>query len=523
VNRDVARNFNPARGYALFDDICRSMERWVHRRAPGTLGYGQPVLARRLTQRLVELTLHPFLQQSGERYQSGLPPVPENERVLRCGGLTVGLDDGRVTPGPYLMVRSTLEFLSQWMRMLWVFARALRGRPKRKTAYVVVFGVSVESVVAGGSDSQFARFLGSTELTPLRDAECLMIECPQPVKSVEPARIVYAKYPLFEILRRTSPAPGDAMTFLAEHFRALGAFLRVVLRLPVACVLARDFAFHALVQRLNDRGALDSIVFTNSHFHVQPLWMRERPGRRFSCHMVWYSQNSIPFVYRADGVQAPVPNFRHIDADCLWVWTEGFARYLESIGLRGPIRAAGPIVWSRPERAPVPAADGSLSVVIFDVTPQTPEFVYEVGLLYNYYRSENVTKFVEDILTVRDELENQRGHRIRLVIKQKRNPNPRHHDPRYLKFIDGLVETGRLTMVPPDTEVFSLVQAASAIVVIPYSSPAYLGAFLGVPAVYYDPTEEIVPVYEASPWLQFAAGRFELRSKLAAALGPARS
>jgi len=73
--------------------------------------------------------------------------------------------------------------------------------------------------------------------------------------------------------------------------------------------------------------------------------------------------------------------------------------------------------------------------------------------------------------------------------------------------------------VETETNLYSLIAGAAVVVVIPYSSPAYVAAQLGVPAIYYDPSGEIVPSQEPHPGVQFVAGPEALLAALCAAPG----
>jgi polysaccharide biosynthesis PFTS motif protein len=62
-----------------------------------------------------------------------------------------------------------------------------------------------------------------------------------------------------------------------------------------------------------------------------------------------------------------------------------------------------------------------------------------------------------------------------------------------------------------------MVSESIVAVTIPYSSPAYVAAALGIPSIFYDPTGTLVPSYEEVHGLQYAAGISDLRTALNAA------
>jgi polysaccharide biosynthesis PFTS motif protein len=245
--------------------------------------------------------------------------------------------------------------------------------------------------------------------------------------------------------------------------------------------------------------------------------MRGLPERRFTTHMVWYSQNSIPFVYKLDGISAHLPNFSYLWLDHIWVWTRGFAKYLESIGAHGELHAVGPVVWCLPEREPPARRAGTRRIAVFDVTPHKPASLRLLGLTYNYYREENAIRFIASLLTVRDRLEARSGERIEVVLKHKREAQPAHEEG-YMNWIGELERSGRITLMPPQTNLYSMIGEADVVVVVPFSSPAHVGVQLGKPSVFFDATEEIVATHDTAGQVAFASGETQLQEWLGGAL-----
>jgi polysaccharide biosynthesis PFTS motif protein len=237
--------------------------------------------------------------------------------------------------------------------------------------------------------------------------------------------------------------------------------------------------------------------------------MHSLPERRYKTHMAWYSQNSIPFVYREDPIEEPMPHFRHIRVDETWVWTEGFADYLRRIGVKGEVHVIGPILFYLPSAVKI-NSHSPIRVAVFDVTPFNPEVEKKLGLIDNYYKSDTLIQFMQDILLARGAIENKAGIESSILLKHKRNYHPLH-DPHYISFIQESCSSElHFQLVPYETNMFSLLSECNLAVVIPYSSPAYVASYLGIPAIYYDPTRELLPTYEENPLISFASGRDEL-------------
>lgn len=502
---------NPAVGYDRFDKLLARIEAGVRASAPAALGYFEQIVAERPLQRIVELGLHPSMRAAALRHEAGKAPSLPAGDAEELGGLRI--ESGRVSLTAGAWLRSVGEFFVQWSRAFYVMGRALFA-PRESAVPLpatLLLGVGGEDLVAGGSDARFVEFCRKGPLPVLVEAKHVLVERAAPLASADPQLVAYVRHPLFEAARLRRPTVREIGRFLIGQMRAAGAFVRLAVAHPLSAILARDLAFHALVADLDRRGLVQAIVITNSHYHVQPLWMRALPERKFTTHLAWYSQNSIPFMYARDGVRSYLPNHRHICVDDIWVWTPGYAAYLRERGARGRIHVVGPILWYL--APPVPPPRERLQIVVFDVTPQVPSFALQVGLSYNYYRASNVAQFVADIVQARDEVERALGQRVAVVLKHKRTPSA-HHDPGYVASIRELAQEGRITLVSPETDVYRLIQASSLTVVIPYSSPAYVSGQLGVPAIYYDPEGELVPSYEAASKIEFAAGRAALKAAM---------
>ena len=92
------------------------------------------------------------------------------------------------------------------------------------------------------------------------------------------------------------------------------------------------------------------------------------------------------------------------------------------------------------------------------------------------------------------------------------------HDPRYAAAVAALAAEGRLRLESPDEDLYALISGADVVVVMPFSSPAYAASALGVPAIYYDPTEQLVPNQDPAPGVTFVSGREALGRAVVEAL-----
>lgn len=498
--------FRSTHGYRIFDQLVQRIELWAERNAPSAAGYTSVDIAGRIVQRVVEIGLNPFLQERARRFEQGLDPALSVDERIRCGELIMNAATGSVRPGALLLLRSFAEFLFHWLHVFLTHVRSCwRSLPMDSRPTTLLFGVGKENIVVENTDARFVEFCRKGPIAPITHAPRVIVQEITQSQSTDPETFSYARFPLFALVRSNFRGLSTLLLFFVPHLSALVSFIIAVFKNPLVIILGRDFAYHAMVSWLNHNGLIHAVVITNSNYAAQPLWMHSLPGRRYRTHMVWYSQNSIPFVYQADQVQEPFPYFKHIRVDETWVWTQGFADYLKRIGVAGIFCVVGPILWYLPESAA--DAPPGIRLVVFDVTPVRDNYARKIGLFSNYYTSSNLRKFLRDIVEVKTEIETHLGKKILISLKHKREYH-NIHDPQYILFIRNEIQTrADCEIVSPQKNMFGLIAGSRLVIVIPYSSPAYVASSLGIPAVYYDPSGELLPTYEKSPHVSFASDR----------------
>jgi hypothetical protein len=511
--------FHSARAYVAFEDAIRKAEPGAVARARACCGSDRDEVARRLVQRVVELGLHEFIGTCAKRLEAGLDPLPDPRSGFTGGGLATDAN-GRIRVRPALLVRSLGLFAGHWAHALAIHVRALfKPQQAARGAATLIHGVGLAELNRGGSDREFLAFCRTGPIAPLRAARRFVVQALGAISSSNAAQCTYHRVPLLALALENPVSAAGFLTFLLDHMRALLAYLGAVARFPAMCIVGRDFAYHASASRLDRSRLIENVIITNSNYSAQPLWMRRHAGRGHSTHMVWYSQNCIPFVYAFDPVRTQLPNHRHLAFDETWVWTEGFADYIRSLGLRAAIHVVGPIMFYLPQPAARPRREDELRIMVFDVTPVRSEIAQRIGLVYNYYSTDNVLAFISDIVSAARKVEAKLGKKVRVALKHKRAHEPTR-DPRYVAAIEKLADDeGALELEPPEANVYSLAAAADVVIAVPYSSPVYVAQDAGAAALYYDPTGELIPAHEAAADIPFAAGSAELEEKLLELLG----
>ncbi len=512
------------RAYIALNGLAERIHAWLGG-AVGTDGsYPAPALAKRAVQAIVEPMFSPFLREYGARAAAGTDLPPGASGKFCCGGYGIDLETGRVAPELRTALRCIAEFAALWLQHLAVFLQWALRRPGGDGPATLVFGVGRDSIWAGGSDARFLDYCRKGPIAPLSQASRLLVQTgpDRPEAGLPDGRHAhYVRFPQQALLLGQRFSARWLAELLYGHCAALLEYLRLMARAPALCALGRDYASHALATSLARRGLIESVVLTVSNYSRQLLWMTDLPGRRFRCHMVWYSMSSNPLTYKADPVFAAFPLYQYIRADDFWLWTPGQAAFLARVGIPGERHTIGPILWYLPG-VPPRQDRPEFRVAVFDVLPVSEAWNRTYGLPYNYYETANAIRFIRDITAAAHAAESALGRRVSLVLKHKR-PVAAIHDAAYQAALAeaGAPPHGRLESVPPDTDIFSLIASADLVVVIPFSSPAYIASHLGVPSVYHDPTGALAPLYEQAPGIQFSGSDQELARTFQAVLARA--
>lgn len=434
--------------------------------------------------------------------------LPANEEQVDCDGLRFESDQA-ISLSIGLFLRALAGFSAHWLYALAVIFLCLRLKPNDASSVTLVFGIGAESLISGGGDARFLAYCRNGPIDPLAQARVFAIQSRQPIVSTDPDHVRYHRFPLFAALRWHGLGPFAWLRSLAGHIAALVSFGWTVVRCPSAIILGRDAAYHTAATALNRIAGIQAVVLTNSNCSAQALWMWALPERHYRTHMAWYSENSAPIIYSDDPVDTPLPIFRFINVDEMWVWTSRSQEFFERLGCGAIYHVVGPILWCLPEVLEMPNRN-EIRIAVFDITPKCDAAAMLEGLINNYYSAANMTRFIEDIVCACAELERAIKMPVRILLKHKRT-HRYFHDAGYISLIERISGPGQaVQLVPLDINPYSFISSCDLTLVAPYSSPAHVATNLGRPAIYYDPTATIQSAAIEHPLLKCVAGRENL-------------
>lgn len=509
--RSLKLRLSPGETYASYDEIIKCVERWIFSKSPEIPGCDILEVRSRLIQRIIELSSKEYIDQKVSTIEKKNLADASKFLVVNGNGIQVSCFDGTVTISMVRWIYQTIKFFSVWIRLLTLLVAAVLQRcPKKSNAATILMEGSYSFEDRDESFTQFCR-RGPIEI--LFSTKRLIVCASRISKSNSNDTVSYAIDPLaYHISKNLSRK--HRFSLLLQHLTVPLVFFRSVASSYLNVLISTEIAYVPIVRWLDQKLLIEAVVITTSHFLSQALWMRALTNKRFSLHMIWYSQNIVPKVYRADTVRSDLPQLRHIRADTHWVWTPGFRDYLIQRVLRSEVKVVGPILWYLQDsvmQTNIPSAQ----IVLFDIIPIFEE-KNPLGAVRNYYTLATIKSFVVDTLEICDELSLHTGRSIEVVVKQKRKllkGGPQ--DTRYLSFLKDLVATrNNFNVISEDINLFKLLAKCEVSLSVPYTSTAYVSAALGRPAIYYDPTRELTPQYELNEFVQFASGREELKKQL---------
>jgi hypothetical protein len=509
-----------AHSYLLIDKAVQAVESRLAVTIKPGCGYEKSAVSRRIAQAVAMRLVDPFLRKSIERHSSGemyfIKGLPQK---LFCGEMRINTETGVVAPSMRLLFSCVAKFVALWLFVLGSFIRSLLNKNNDSGAATLIFGVPDANLRVEGSAQRFEEFCQDGPLDVLSKANKCIVQVVRPVKVGNPQKFVYARFPLLALFSVNRLGVIEGLGFIKQHISVYFGFLFLILRNPVACLLWRDFAEHAVATAMNNKKLIEANIITNTNWLQQFLWMSDLSNRHFETYMALYSLNSSTLKFKDDPVAAAHPGIRHLRADLIWIWDAFYEKVLRHEGVFCRIQVVGPILWYLPKNILARRNSQVCRLCVFDVSPMTKEALLSRGMLGSYYSAQTMKSYLDDILVAADELQKQLGCEVEIVLKHKRTRTPAHDDS-YFSYVNELCESNdHLRLVGEDLNLFSLITESDLVVVIPYSSPGYVANYLGVPALFYDPTNEILTTNEIASPIRFSAGLENLTKEMTKIMG----
>lgn len=488
---DIKTNSNHSN--LAFDREIDNSKAWLESKITDACGHSSGVLLDCLMQRIVEISHCPYTTAASLLCKTTDNCIPASGTKINCVSAYMETGSGRITVTPQQWLTNQFGFFLHWAYCL-IAILTIKKASKNDQPATLIFDIGEESLFKDGNDEQFVNYCRRGPITPLREGKRLIVQSvsKNAALSCNPD-FTYSRKPLIHLLHETNLGFFGRSRLLMNHLISFFAYMSTTFRLPQLSLLGRDIAYSSIFFELNRRRLIESVVLTIGSYQSQPLWFREL--QRSEVHMVWYSQNAEPIIFASDNVASYTPNYRWIRAGVHWVWTNSFAEYIRAFTCDAAIKVVGPIVWYMPE-ANLPAKN-VLQITIIDIPPFEDGIAMLYGIFPNYYHPKNLFLFIEDIISLRPELEKAFHLPVNFVLKPKRAYNTltingyAAEDRGYFDYIEELASEKLISLERPSKNLYSMVSESHLVIVYPFSSPAYLAEYLKVPSIYYDPTKTI--------------------------------
>lgn len=504
----MKRDLHKIKSYQLIDSTVQIVESWLAIFNKSSCIYKASAINQRVAQAFAVRLCDPFLKMYKDDdqveeifYKNG------KARVVCCAGMRINLDTGETALNFKLLIINLAKFAALWFLVIGYFLRSLTSRGCNNDPAVLIHGVPDAVLRMNGSTQAFEQFCSNGKLSVLSGAVKNIIQVSRPVSGVNKNKFVYARFPLLTLLSSSCLSCKGLLIFFKQHALSFFCYIRLIIRMPIASLLWRDFAFHATAMVLNRENLIHANIITTTNFGEQYLWMTDLPDRKFQTFMALYSTNITPIVYKEDRLEVFHPILRHLRVDLTWIWDASFKNVLDRIGINCATQVTDPILWYLPDVQHTKTKSDSFRICVFDVTPMNKEALDNRGLRGNYWNANTMKSFLGDVLFVTNEAGRTHDVKLDVILKHKRASNPQH-DQTYFDYVDELCrENARLQLANEDTNLFALINSCDLVVAIPYASPAYIANYLGIPSVFYDPTNEVLPTNEKLPLVNFSGSK----------------
>ena len=445
----------------------------------------------RLKQKYISVTLNIYGKTFGNFFRLNAS-IPDADIFVNLSAITLK-SDGQISLSKTLILKSFAEFFFEWTIF---FTNILTNRFVRKKikskSVSIFFGVGIESILNNNSDQRFISYINSYDIhkiDPLGQFESLVVQSNQNINSAA-QNIFYNRYPQAYIFKAYPFSWHQYFRILGLHFLSLFDFFRMILVNPELILISRDFSCLRVYDYISKLGLIKDVMYTNSNYMSQPLWMR---FENLKTHKIHYAQNYRQLVYKDYQREDVNPCLYEIYADTAWVWTEDFKLFANKVYDCADIRVVGPIMFYLPDEILLVSrySKNEYNISLFDITPINDDYASDIGLLDNYYSGDNLKKFLSDIVTVVNDVEKNINIKINIYLKHKRGFN-KNHVGSYIDLCKTFEFESKISIMLHSENIFNFILSTDLSIAIPYTSTAHICAFYNRHSLYYDPTGEIL-------------------------------
>lgn len=488
MNGDV--NFAHKANRQVLELAC-SYQKELEKTLPNLFGVSSSEIARRITQIFVK-----------NKYPALLKKISNNEEL--------SFPVGEKIPFFSKLKIFFKIFVHHSIYLLWSVLGSFNYFLLKPRAKIKVFlGPGIENYLTGDIKKEFYQFCLRGHLKVLDPKQSTLIVQWVSRRTAKYKGVYFSLRPYLTMARVSGLSPLRLLTILIVSIQTLIQFWQVLNKFPVLIHLYTDLFRFPMIKVLNDATKIDSIIMTNSSFYDQEFWLNGIDEKNFRTIFVWYSVNTRAFKYKKNTSFCEHPSYEFVIADESYTWNEGHAKWLDKNTRIRSNYPGAPITYQLPSEKRVIQ---DIDILIFDVTPVNREWI-DTNIspnFYNYFHASNMKKFVADIMSAGEAVSG--GGELCIAIKPKREYDS-IHDKEYISYIKSLGRD-RLKIISSNENAFDLARRAKVLVVIPFSSPAFIGSYMNVKSAYYDPEGSLLSPEDLDSNISFLSSKDELEDYL---------
>ena len=252
-------------------------------------------------------------------------------------------------------------------------------------------------------------------------------------------------------------------------------WIKTSLSHPIFVMVGPEFIVEipAIQSRINRQSEV--LITTQSQLLSTPLAFKSK--LKASRVMYWYSNNSMQ-ISKQKSVNL---DYSYLSQPVIlehFVWTSTWGKFLEERNTDAVITVIGPILFknlSKYVKSEKIYRSQTRKILVFDVTPKKNAGVDSI------YSEKEMTQFVSDIAVATNDMYPN------ALIKLK--PKRKYTSDDSISYCDFLeAQSSKIQILKWDSDIGNEISKSDLVICVPYSSPALIAKYLGIPTIFYTPS-----------------------------------
>ena len=422
----------------LYKIFSASLERF-YKDQNQNLIVNRETIKRRSLQSLCEFLAHD-LEVRWEKNQNEIKSAAQKNQFLKSNsGINFNFCTGAVQVSlTQTTVILWLKFISIWFYSLLALLTFWGKKfSSSELNLVCILGLAPEWVGKNEEQSKIFEYLSDSNNNIFEEPNFYFIENYELKKEIHFGNVVICRFPEISLIKNVKLNFKQRLSLLISH---LADFFKIhfqIFKFPLFVTFGRELGYGAVFSRLDKWGMISGAVLTTTHLSKQPLWVQM--GKNLQVHFLHYAQVPTEHVYISDKnhklsrvyfpLKFAMPMMHH-------VWTNNDKQKLIADYGISNIRISGVPSFISGGSKLKKSKINSYRIVIFDVTPLNPNSPEFNNLAFYYGSTSVISRMIREIYAVKREVEEELGIKIKLLLKSKREFNPKRDDIRYLQLLN---------------------------------------------------------------------------------------